>query len=394
MDTTTLIVCTLLVSLVMTLTMAAMYFVNREERYLLDWMASGTFFLLSNIVAIFITFYQVPIQLSLALGNAFYIAGHATIFSGVYRCVYKRSVWRLVFGAIIAVILLHFIPGMTESVTTRIITFYPIIIALNVSTLIALFKHRPADIGRVYWGLMAVLFLFIMQLAVRGGITLFGSENLTLIGDQFMQTSGTLAVITFLFLLTICFTFIITWKKELKLRRASVTDYLTGWLNRKALDSIATREYERSAREKTHLGFVIIDIDHFKRINDKFGHCAGDAALKKVTQLAKEVIRGYDNNFRLGGEEFAVLISDTDEQEITEIAERIRLRILQSKINIDTSQITLTVSVGIALSTPLDSSWHDTLERADQALYEAKRQGRNRISSAAHMSIEPQSQLT
>jgi diguanylate cyclase (GGDEF)-like protein len=184
----------------------------------------------------------------------------------------------------------------------------------------------------------------------------------------------------YLALATVCCALIVTHQQTLALRRASLTDVLTGWLNRRALHDIAVREFRRSRRTRAAMYFITFDIDHFKSINDRFGHGVGDAAICHVTALAARVLRGYDAQFRIGGEEFAVLVGGEDLACACRIAERVREVVEATPLTVGGKTMPMTVSVGLAALGEPDQKWEDILHRADEALYHAKQNGRNRVS--------------
>ncbi|WP_160180879.1 GGDEF domain-containing protein [Paraglaciecola mesophila] len=364
----------------MSLTMMILRAANRGEKYLVDWAIAGIFFISSNILAIFSLDFDLPTTVHPAMGNAFYLAAHAAIYSGINKCINGRSTWTLTLAVFLIPIPLHHIPLVAESVEVRILIFYPMIFALNASALVALWRRRNDKVGKAYWPLMVVLSLFIAQLIIRAVLMFAENVRLEFIGNQFMQTSGNLAIIGFIFLLTISFAIIVFWKKEVTLREASVTDYLTKWLNRSALSSIAQKEYSLSQRTRRNFGFVMFDIDHFKHVNDQHGHATGDQVLIEISRVAKSLMRNFDHCFRLGGEEFAILVSDTNTNELYAIAERIRKTVEQTTFTTYNGPLYITVSIGFALSTDADESWESSLERADKALYHSKETGRNKTS--------------
>jgi diguanylate cyclase (GGDEF)-like protein len=128
---------------------------------------------------------------------------------------------------------------------------------------------------------------------------------------------------------------------------------------------------------------LVFDIDHFKAINDRHGHALGDEALCHVTVLAAGVVRGCDSLFRIGGEEFAVLLGAPDAAHARAIAERLREQVETHPLHAGGCAVPMTVSVGVAALDPADASWEDVLARADAALYHAKQHGRNRVSIAS-----------
>ncbi len=156
----------------------------------------------------------------------------------------------------------------------------------------------------------------------------------------------------------------------------ALRDPLTGVQNRNALTSALEREIETSRRHATPLSMLVLDIDHFKKINDNHGHSFGDDVLRAVAQTAGTTIRRCDEIFRFGGEEFVILARYTDEDGARQLAERIR-KDIEAIGTVNGLDAGVTVSIGIAVMPPADSA-DDLFDRADQALYQAKQQGRNR----------------
>jgi diguanylate cyclase (GGDEF)-like protein len=165
------------------------------------------------------------------------------------------------------------------------------------------------------------------------------------------------------------------------------TDALTGVLNRGAIVMELEREAERAAREGVPLGLGMLDIDHFKLVNDTHGHAAGDAVLCEVVRRVLGVMRPYDSFGRFGGEEFLVLVPGSGERELRDVLERIRSVIGSAAIVVDGHELAVTVSLGGA--TRGRESADDLIARADDALYAAKEQGRDRVVLAVSGEEEP-----
>jgi diguanylate cyclase (GGDEF)-like protein len=164
----------------------------------------------------------------------------------------------------------------------------------------------------------------------------------------------------------------------IKIRQLADTDFLTGLLNRRAFLAVAEDAVEFSRRYRRGLATLMIDIDHFKKINDMHGHAAGDDAIKRIAETIGDCIRTTDKAARFGGEEFVVLLREIDPETALLLAERIRRSIEQLTIRHGTTTIPATVSVGVAMFTEGDRDVQDLIERADQGLYVAKKTGRNR----------------
>ncbi len=159
---------------------------------------------------------------------------------------------------------------------------------------------------------------------------------------------------------------------------ASLTDPITGVSNRAALDMLLDREVELARRHGSDLAVIMVDIDRFKQINDTHGHLAGDQVLRKVAAVIRDCVRSSDVVARFGGEEFLVLLRNTDLFGAALLAQRIRAAIERTVIRENDKDIIVTVSLGVTSLHDEESS-RDLVSRADQALYQAKREGRNRV---------------
>lgn len=172
-----------------------------------------------------------------------------------------------------------------------------------------------------------------------------------------------------------------------ELEHLAATDLLTGLPNRRSFFTRAHTEFTRSKRYDHPLSLVMIDVDHFKEVNDQHGHIAGDAALRHISEIMQGCIRDSDMVARYGGEEFVLILPETDAEGAHFIAERIRTDIEASRIKIEpATELAITVSLGIACMSR-ENQFPDIdklLQKADDAMYRAKTGGRNRIFMAAH----------
>ncbi len=164
------------------------------------------------------------------------------------------------------------------------------------------------------------------------------------------------------------------------LRQLAVTDPLTQLANRRSLMETLGREFERAKRLQSSLAVIMVDIDHFKRVNDTFGHQDGDRVLISVGQLLARQLRPYDMAARYGGEEFALILPDANGRSAGQVAERLRSLISELTFGGTLSRLKVTASFGIAaLPSSRIHSLDDLIREADEALYRAKREGRNRV---------------
>lgn len=164
----------------------------------------------------------------------------------------------------------------------------------------------------------------------------------------------------------------------LKLRQLADTDFMTGLMNRRSFLAVADDAVAFCRRYKRNMATLMIDIDHFKKINDTHGHAAGDNAIRRVAEIVNQSIRTTDKAARFGGEEFVVLLREIDQETAVLLADRIRTAIEGARVTHDGVVIPITVSVGLALFDETDRDVQDVIERADQGLYVAKKTGRNR----------------
>jgi two-component system cell cycle response regulator len=168
-----------------------------------------------------------------------------------------------------------------------------------------------------------------------------------------------------------------------ELRFQATHDVLTGIWNRGAVLDLLDLELERSARAQTATSVLMIDLDHFKKINDTHGHLAGDVVLREVANRIAQSVRSYDLVGRYGGEEFLVVLPACDKAEVEQSANRIRLAIASAPILAASSEIPVTASIGATVvAGAATASEKEALLAADKALYDAKNRGRNRVSLA------------
>ena len=162
------------------------------------------------------------------------------------------------------------------------------------------------------------------------------------------------------------------------LEKAAITDALTGCFNKKEIEFLTEKILKNYLRYGNSFSILMLDIDFFKKVNDTYGHLAGDFILKEVANTLKNTIRDSDFCGRFGGEEFIILLPNTKLTGALKLAERIRNIIENKEFNFNGEKIPITVSIGITSASKHDNV-SSLIERADTALYDAKRNGRNRV---------------
>jgi diguanylate cyclase (GGDEF)-like protein/PAS domain S-box-containing protein len=175
----------------------------------------------------------------------------------------------------------------------------------------------------------------------------------------------------------------ITERKRLEdsLRVMATIDHLTGLLNRGCFLEMAERELHRSQRYGSPLSLIMLDVDHFKQVNDAHGHAMGDRVLESLAQACADVLRDSDLLGRIGGEEFAACLVECKLERAKAVGERLRLAVESLKVEDNQAQASVTISLGAAQAQE-DEDLAALMRRADQAMYEAKRAGRNRLALA------------
>ena len=168
-------------------------------------------------------------------------------------------------------------------------------------------------------------------------------------------------------------------KLEQDLQILCRTDPLTTAANRRAFNETLSQEFSRFKRSQKQYALIMIDLDHFKTINDQHGHSVGDQVLIEVTERCRDNLRVHDIMARLGGEEFCILLPYTDSTQAEKVAERLRAMIEKKPIIVDGLRLKVTISVGISLVSIHDEDGHQAMDRADQNLLTAKNSGRNQI---------------
>lgn len=169
---------------------------------------------------------------------------------------------------------------------------------------------------------------------------------------------------------------------EAALVELSLHDALTGVANRRSFFERAGHEFARTKRHDAPLSIAELDIDFFKLVNDRYGHAVGDEVLKSIGTTCQRLLREVDLFARIGGEEFAVLLPDTNLEGARFQGERLRQAIANNRVSIDHTSVSCTISIGVATLKPSDSCIEDCLLRADIAMYRAKEKGRNRVEVA------------
>ena len=220
-------------------------------------------------------------------------------------------------------------------------------------------EHGHNDIG-----------LIEIELYKKDGSTIWTEESLRIIRDKDGFISGYSGI-----------TRDLTKRKELEdqLRKMAVTDPLTGIFNRRHVMDLVSKEIERSRRYGHTLSVLILDIDFFKKVNDRYGHDIGDKVIIRIVEEVKSVIRTIDIFGRIGGEEFVLILPQTNIDDAFKLSQRVRKNVEELSIDCSAGEIKVTISIGLTEWNTEDKNINDAIKRADIALYEAKDSGRNAV---------------
>jgi diguanylate cyclase (GGDEF)-like protein len=315
---------------------------------------------------------------AIVLGNLLIAFLGIAFYWGLSQLLQKRrlNLWLLLFLVPVLCGQIYFLYGDPQ-IVPRAILFHAII-ALEALTIIALLLRNGTRETRFPRLGLALLFLY------WGGLQTFMAcasalhhQARTLAFEA--QVDGRFILLPLLPAVLVCVGFLWLAMTQLQneLEQQSNTDVLTGLLNRRALQSAAAQAIAQAHRRNSPLSLLLLDLDHFKEINDRYGHEGGDAALCLTARCLTSNLRSADLIARIGGEEFVALLPETDEPEATLTAERIRCGI--ENLTPQRRDMTLSASFGVTRLLPGDTTLEQLLSRADQALYQAKKSGRNRV---------------
>lgn len=317
----------------------------------------------------------------LLAGSAMMLAGVGFQFNGIQAFktgTYTRPIPWLLAG--LAAGQTFWFTVVQPDIHTRAIANSLLLFAINLACARALFVNAEQPLKTAYW-LTGASFILLAAMFLARAIVIFfapaGSYGLyvqiPLNPVLFFISSLTQMSITFGFVL------MLNYRLASGHQKLAATDALTGVMNRRSLEQEATRLLARCAHGGKSLAVMMIDVDHFKSINDLHGHVVGDEMLRHLTRIARKSIRSADCLARYGGEEFCILLPDSLEQEAWLLGERLRLSFASSALKLDDKMLYATISVGIADSNRIGLSLNDLIVAADQAMYKAKQSGRNRV---------------
>jgi len=320
---------------------------------------------------------------SIIIANSAILASILLIYEGLVRFLQIEITWEKTFSISLLTLLLILFPYFTyinPDINIRVIifsTFLSLQCLLVSNALLYKIKHYRSE---------AVTFLGLMFLIIALFFTfrsIWTASEIKIINFMNAGLIHGLAIVIFHFM-TLATSFCVIWIASSILERELIKqariDPLTLVYNRRALTELATIEMSRVIRNDHPLAMIICDIDHFKHFNDQHGHQAGDKVLVDFASILKSNVREHDLVSRYGGEEFLILLPETNLEHAAIIAEKLRVKIMNHQLVIPPNKtLSITASFGVANYQKGVTDWKQIVKTADRALYQAKNTGRNRV---------------
>lgn len=228
------------------------------------------------------------------------------------------------------------------------------------------------------------IYYFVISLAVISfSVLVFDPDMPSVLAPNQLMALGILSLIVVETNLVFGFVLLSVGRSATVLKRAALTDHLTGLPNRRAFEDLVNESFASTPADDAPSAVAVFDVDHFKQVNDTYGHDVGDAVLQHVATILEVAIRDTDHVARMGGEEFVALIHARDSVTVQDVADRVRRAVHEQPFVHDGREITVTISAGLVEVTDDHPTLTALFKRADEALYRAKGAGRNRIITAA-----------
>jgi diguanylate cyclase (GGDEF)-like protein len=382
LDVNTLFLVTIYVEAILGLLLLFAWAQNMAIRAVAWW--GFAHLLRATSIVLFGMYGNVPDLITIDLANALLFTAFAVTWTGA-RVFDGRPIEPvyLVTGAVLWLLVCR-LPVLADAIDARAMIASGIIAAYTWLTAYEFWRGRDEQLVS-RWPAIFMLFAHGALFLLRTPLVAILPWSPT---DSNMFGSVWLTVLSFealLFTISIAFILLAMAKErtELRHRTAAMVDPLTGIANRRAFLHDAGLLAKRHNSKPRPTAVMLVDLDHFKTINDRFGHALGDRVLEIFTASARESIRASDLIGRIGGEEFASLLYDTTSEKAVEVAERIRESFAKAAQEVDGRPVCATVSIGLVHSEQATLDVPELLAQADQALYFAKENGRNRVEVAS-----------
>lgn len=373
----TLILVTLLVNALIGIYLFTVYRRKPKDTCFYYWSLSCGCFVVGGVASALRAF-EFPILVTYFLADLFLIAAPFLVFLGLCQFSRFQVVARAKQFALIVMLGLIILLGVLQTNLALNNILVGLIIAMTFAAC-AMLLERSIIVEPIFTRLLK--YIFVLHSAVIIAQTMLLSFNHQYSETYQLATSTVFVLISHVVLTTLT-ALILPWLSFLQLERKltlkSQRDGLTKIANREHFLHLAERVWNKDSQYQVVL--MMIDIDHFKKINDQFGHAAGDMALKETVKVLSKQLRSSDLLGRVGGEEFAVALPRTDEKIGLHVAKRLLKEVEKNPLYFEEQKITLTISIGMVTVMPAQKSFETAYKLADTALYESKTTGRNKVA--------------
>lgn len=379
LDMPTLLLNTSLTAVYAAVAMAYVWRVHRREIAVRYWAAGFVCLALGTLLVALRV--QLPAVWTIALGNTLVVAGNSLLYAGTATFLRRKVAWILIAGLLLATALTMAYWSIVEPAFVLRVVFFSAAMcvpwALMAHDLARAAQESPQ---RVIYQFVAVVYgICIAATVARGAYIALNPGIGDVLGGGFVQTSWLAICQAMVFFSPFGFLLMTSQRLQLRLDRLANEDELTGVLNRRAFLAQAI-ELLASRKRPATAAILVMDLDHFKQLNDHYGHAAGDAALRGFTRTVAAQLRPQDLFARVGGEEFWIMLPQTDLSGAQALAERLRTEVERIALIFGNTRLRITVSIGVSAVHEADIS--TALSNADRALYQAKDEGRNRVVTA------------
>jgi diguanylate cyclase (GGDEF)-like protein len=382
LDVNTLFLVTIYVEVILGLLLLFAWVQNTAVTAVAWW--GFAHLLLAASVVLFGLYGSAPDLITIDFANALLFTAFALTWTGARLFDHQKPLPAFIFGGAALWLVVSRLPGVAGSFDVRVLLSSGIITAYTWATAYEFWRGRSEPLVS-RWPAIFMLFAHgcLYLLRTPFGAMLPWSPT----GNEVFE-SVWLTVLSFealLFTIAIAFILLAMAKERTEYRHktASLVDPLTGIANRRAFMQDGEALLRRQVSDPCGIAVMLLDLDHFKSINDRFGHAIGDRVLQVFTQTGSRCMRRMDLFGRLGGEEFAALLYDSNRDKALVAAEEIRTMFVDATRDVDGKPVDATVSIGVVVSHEAVSDLSALLAQADHALYRAKESGRNRVEVAS-----------
>lgn len=325
---------------------------------------------------------RIPDFFSITVANTLLVLINVFLYWGIADLLHVRQPqrWFLPVSVFLAAADSFYFSVVKPDVSARIIGICTIVV-LQYALIVYLLSGRPGP-ERIHMPRLglAVLFTFYAEINIYRGWEAHLHDPRSLLSSAGTSAFAFLTPILIAVMTALGVIWLAMAQLQLELEAQSQTDSLTGLLNRRALEQIGTKAVQHARRQSAALSLIILDLDHFKSINDMHGHDGGDIALHHAARCLRDNLRTVDHVARLGGEEFVAVLPGATHDHAAEIAENLRVCLSNLSVEHLDQEIRISASFGVATMLPTDTNWLEILRRGDRALYMAKEQGRDRVA--------------